>query len=71
MSFRFYLLSGAAGVSSLMGSRIVGWAASKIDRFWFLDVLPPLAVGGQIALAFITSALILLSGYRLGFIRRS
>ena len=67
-SSHFYLLSGAAGITALIGFQIVGWLSREIvstsDLFWSVFF-----VGGQVALAFIISTIILLSGHWLGFIR--
>jgi len=69
MSPYYYLLSGAAGITALIGFQMVGWLGREIvstsDLFWLVFF-----VGGQVALAFIASTLILLGGYWFGFIRR-
>ena len=67
-SSRFYLLAGAAGITALIGFQFVGWLSREIvstsDLFWLVFF-----VGGQVAVAFVVSSIIILSGYWLGFIR--
>jgi hypothetical protein len=69
LSFHSYILSGAAGITALIGFQIVGWLGREIvstsDLFWLVYF-----VSGQVALAFITSTIILLGGYWFGFIHR-
>jgi hypothetical protein len=70
MSSHSYLLSGVAGITALVGFQIVGWLSREIvstsDLFWLAFF-----VGGQVALAFVISTIILLGGYWFGFIGRS
>jgi hypothetical protein len=70
LSRSYYLLSGAAGITALVGFQAVGWLGREIistsDLFWLVFF-----VGGQVALAFIASTIILLGGYWLGFVGRS